>query len=364
MANSFFEKVKISGIVTCVPEHFRLLDEEIDNLYNGDIKQVNRIKKTIGLNKRHIVEDENTTTSDLCEIAANNLLDNMEIDKLSIDAIIFVSQTPDYFQPATATYLHGKLGLSQNCVAFDVNQGCTGYIYGLWLSHMMIETNSCRKILLLAGDTLSRVVNPKDSNVAPIFGDAGTATLLEKSDKLEKTYFSLHTDGSRFDTIIQPKGAFRVPTEDIFNEKEIFEISDKRNLNNLYMNGAEVFNFSIYTEPEAIKEILKLSNATPEEIDYIIFHQANKYIISNIARRLNFSLEKAPSETTGKYGNQSSASIPCTICDAIRKEAISRSLRLIFSGFGVGLSWASCQLKLDRIYCPEVIFHKKGELKL
>ena len=358
MAKSIFTKAIISGVVTCVPENHRFLEDEVDILYNGDIKKVNRIKKSIGLNKRHIVENENTTTSDLCEMAANKLLADMNIDKSTIGAIIFVSQTPDYFQPATATYLHGKLNLSQDCSAFDVNQGCTGYIYGLWLAYMMIETSSCSKVLVLAGDTLSRIVNQKDSNVAALFGDAGTATLVEKSKEENKSYFTLHTNGIKFDTIIQPQGAFRIPSKDIINDEKIFDTSENRTLENLYMDGAAVFNFSIETEPKAIKEILEISNSTQEDIDYIIFHQANKYIISNITRRLKFPLEKAPSTTTGKYGNQSSASIPCTICDAINEDANTKKLNLILSGFGVGLSWATCQLELDKIYCPEVILYK------
>ena len=357
MTKSVFKKAKISGIVTCVPENFRLLEDEIDILYNGDVKQVDRIKKSIGLNKRHIVKND-TTTSDLCEVAANKLLQEMNIDKSTINAIIFVSQTPDYFQPATATYLHGKLALSEECSAFDVNQGCTGYVYGLWLAHMMIETNSCEKVLVLVGDTLSRVVNPLDTNVAALFGDAGTATLIIKSNEEQNSYFSLHTNGLKFDTIIQPEGAFRKPTKNIINDKRIFETSDKRLLGNLYMDGAEVFNFSIEKEPKAIKEILEISNNTEKEIDYIIFHQANKYIISNIARRLGFPLEKTPFETTGKYGNQSSASIPCTICDAINKEVITKKVKLILSGFGVGLSWATCQLELEKIFCPDIVFYK------
>ncbi len=357
MSKSVFTKAKVSGTVACVPENFRLLEDEVDLLYGGDIKKVSRIKKSIGLEKRHIVQG-NVTTSDLCEVAAVKLLSDMAVDKSSIDSIIFVSQTPDYFQPATSAYLHGKLSLSEECSAFDVNQGCSGYVYGLWLAHMMIETESCEKVLVLAGDTLSKIVNPLDSNVAPLFGDAGTATLVEKSVKKQDSYFTLHTNGSKFDTIIQPEGAFRKPSKEIINDERIFETNDKRSLKNLYMDGAEVFNFAIQTEPKAIEEILKLSNTTEKDIDYIIFHQANKYIISNIARRLKFPINKTPFETTGKYGNQSSASIPCTICDAINKEVTKKRVSLVLSGFGVGLSWATCQLQYDRIYCPDIIYYK------
>jgi len=356
MATSKFNSAKISGIVTCIPQNFRTLDDELDTLYNGDVKQVERIKKSIGLDKRHIVHD-NVTTADLCEMAALKLFENTSVDKKTIDAIVLVTQTPDYFQPATAAYLHGKLDLSEECAAFDVNQGCTGYVYGLWLAYMMVESGSCQNILLLAGDTLSKTVNPLDSAVAPIFGDAGTATLIQKSDKIEKSFFTLHTNGKKFDTIIQPEGAFRVPTSKEINEERVFDTNETRELKNLYMNGAEVFNFSIMTEPKAINEILSLSDTTQEEIDYIIFHQANKYIISNIARRLKFPLEKAPSGTTGKYGNQSSASIPSTICDAISQEVKSKRVKLILSGFGVGLSWGSCQINLENICSADIIYY-------
>jgi len=356
MSKSIFTKVKVSGVVSCVPKNFKLLEDEVDTLYGGDIKKVNRIKKTIGLNKRHIVT-ENVTTSDLCEEAAIKLFYEMHIDKSSIDSIIFVSQTPDYFQPATSAYLHGKLELSEDCSAFDVNQGCTGYIYGLWLAHMMVETGSCKRVLVLAGDTLSKIVNPLDSNVAPLFGDAGTATLVEEAAIKSPSYFTLHTDGSKFDTIIQPEGAFRKPSKEIIKDSRIFDTSEKRFLHNLYMDGAEVFNFAIEKEPKAIEEILKFSNTKESDIDFIVFHQANKYIISNIARRLKFPLSKTPFETTGKYGNQSSASIPSTICDALSEVVSSKKTRLILSGFGVGLSWATCQLQYDKIYCPDIIFY-------
>jgi 3-oxoacyl-[acyl-carrier-protein] synthase-3 len=281
----------------------------------------------------------------------------MQVDKSDIGAVIFVTQTPDYFQPASAAYLHGKLGLSQNCAVFDVNQGCSGYVYGVWLANMILETRSCKKVLLLAGDTISKIVNPNDSNVAPMFGDAGTATIVENSEIEKKSYFIFHSNGKKFDTIIQPQGAFRNPTEQIINNKNVFDTSAKRNLSNLFMDGTEVFVFAINVEPKAITEILAFSNLEKEDIDYVVFHQANKYIISNIARRLKFPLEKVPSETTGRYGNQSSASIPCTICDAINNEVESRNVKLVLSGFGVGLSWATCQLDLDEIYCPDVIFY-------
>lgn len=358
MPISKFNNVKVSCITTTIPENFKKLEDELDTLYRGDIKHVNRIKKSIGLDKRHVVQ-ENTTTADLCEYSAENILNNYDVNREDIDALILVTQTPDYFQPATAAYLHGKLNLSQDCATFDVNQGCTGYIYGLWLAYMMVETNSCANVLLLAGDTLSKTVNPLDTNTAPLFGDAGTATLIQRAEIESKSFFTLHTNGKEFDTIIQPKGAFRTPSPQQINNQDVFNVSGTRTLDDLYMDGAKVFNFSLETEPKAIQEILKISNKTVDDIDYIVFHQANKYIISNISRRLKFPLEKAPSETTGKYGNQSSASIPSTICDVLNTQVSNSTLDLILSGFGVGLSWASCNIVLENIYCPSILLFKE-----
>lgn len=361
MTTSVFSKAKISGIVSCVPAKSINIEDEVDRLYGGNMRQVEAIKKSIGLMKRHVVEDA-TTTADLCEAAANKLISGMGLDRDSIDALILVTQTPDYFQPATAAYLHGRLDLTQNCAAFDVNQGCSGYVYGLWLAYMMVETG-CNNVLVLAGDTISKIVNPADSNVAPMFGDAGTATLVNRSEMEESSFFTLHTDGKNFDTIIQPKGAFRNPSNKQISNEKVFQTSEKRSLSNLYMDGTAVFVFAIKQEPIAIAEMLALSKNTPDDIDYIIFHQANKYIISNIARRLNFPIEKTPLSTTGTYGNQSSASIPCTINDSINAEVSSKKLKLIFSGFGVGLSWATCQVSLDKIYCPDVIIFKEENAK-
>jgi len=349
VARSRFFNGKITGIVTTIPQIKKCIDDDID-LYGGNVKQIERIKKTIGLKERYVV-DEKTTSADLCEYAAKRLLNDIKINRKKIDALIFVTQTPDYFQPATAAYLHGQLDLPTYCTAFDVNLGCSGYVYGLWLAYMMIETKSCENVLLLAGDTISRCINPKDRSVALLFGDAGSATLIQKTEVENPTFFSLNTDGKGYDFLIIPAGAFRLPKSE-YTAKEIMDNDGNiRSLENLYMNGAEIFNFSIKVEPAAIKEMLEFSQKTQKDIDYIIFHQANKYIISNITRRLDFPMEKVPCNTVEKYGNQSCASIPSTICDSIKDKIIHGKKTVIMSGFGVGLSWASCLTTLDKVYC-------------
>ncbi|MGC8453741.1 MAG: ketoacyl-ACP synthase III [Cylindrospermopsis raciborskii] len=359
MVNSVFKQVKISGIVSVTPENYKTIDEEID-MYGGNQKQIDRIKKTIGINKRHVVSG-NTTSADLCLYAAEQLLINMSRSKHEIDALVVVTQTPDHFQPCNAAVVHGRLGLKKSCAALDVNLGCSGYIYGLWLSHMMVTSGNCKVVLLLAGDTISRCVNPRDRSTAPLFGDAGSATLVESEalDTETKTYFGLHTDGSGCGLIQVPAGAFRHPT----SSETLKQIQDQdgnwHSQNDLHMNGGEVFNFSVSVEPASINQILDYSNTDIDEIDYFVFHQANKYIISNIARRLHLPMAKVPCSIVEKYGNLSSASIPSAINDELSQEISKSRLKLVLSGFGVGLSWASCLIELDSIYCPPVLLFKE-----
>lgn len=334
-------------MVTVVPATEKSIDDEVD-LYGGKPEQIERIKKTIGLHRRRVVRD-GVTAGDLCETAARRLLERCSVEPDEIDALILVTQTPDYFQPATACVLHGRLGLKEDCAAFDVNLGCSGYVYALWLAGMMIETGSCKTVLVLAGDTISRCVNPRDRALAPLFGDAGSATLVTESARENASWFSLKTDGKGFEHLIVPAGAFRQPsTEETRLEKSDAD-GNIRSLEQLHMNGAEVFNFSIKVEPPAIREILEFAGKTVEEVDYLVFHQANKYIISNIARRLKIPMEKTPCAMVERYGNQSSASIPGTICDCLGERLEKETLRLVLSGFGVGLSWASCFLTMENL---------------
>ncbi len=338
---------KISAIHTTVGSILKKIDDDIEN-FGGNVSQIETIKKTIGLNERRVV-DQNTTAADLCENSARTLIEELKLNPDEIDALICVTQTPDHFQPCNAAILHGRLKLSKSCAAFDVTLGCSGYVYGLYLSSIMIESGGCKKILLLAGDTMSRCVNPKDRSTASLFGDAGSATLVEYSETENSIWFDLHTNGQGSDYIIIPAGGFRNPASDKTKISTIDCDGNTRSPENLFMNGAEIFNFSIKEEPQAIRKILELSGKKIDEIDYIFFHQANKYIISNIARRLKLPIERAPYQTVEKYGNQSSASIPATICETYNQESKNNLNTVILSGFGVGLSWATSLMELNQL---------------
>lgn len=353
-----FTQTCIKGIHTLVPPKVIDIDSELDTIYKGDQNALNRIKKVIGLQTRHIAEPH-ITASDIGEVVANTLLDSLQIDRNSIDALIFVTQTPDYILPASACYLHGRLGLSSTCLSFDINQACAGYLYGLYVAHSLIDGGGAKRVLLLVGDTLSKFINPLDSNLAPIIGDGVSATLLQSihfdkdphSQENHRSFFELGSEGDKFYQLIIPEGAGRIPTQEIIKDPKVWQTSETRNLRQLYMDGAEVFNFAVMKYPTTFEEILKYAKEEKEKLDYFFFHQANKYIVDNITRRLKLDKAKVPNTTTNKYGNLSGCSVPATICDTLSplaKNGLEHPLRVHLAGFGAGLSWGNAILTLDR----------------
>lgn len=358
---SRFKGIRISGLSSVVPSGVRTIEDEV--CFSGvESSKINRLKRDIGINTRHVALKEECA-SDLCEHAARFLLSELKYDPATIDCLILVTQTPDYFQPASSCVLQGRLGLSKNSAAFDINLGCSGYVYGLWISSMMISSGSCKRVLLLAGDTMSRCVSANDNAVAPLFGDAGSATLLELEEEVNDhgVTFALHSDGKGFKNLIIPGGAFRKrPSAETSHVIER-ENGNFRSEEHLYMNGAEVFNFSIREVPLLVEEVLTLSGWSLHEVDYFIFHQANKFIIKNIARILKIPIEKSPFNVFEKYGNQSSASIPVTICENLSPIISDRPAKIVLAGFGTGLSWGACTLTLGPMACyPVVVLNSLG----
>jgi 3-oxoacyl-[acyl-carrier-protein] synthase-3 len=354
MARSVFDKVKISGICTVVPAREVCIDDEME-IY-GSRKNIERTKRIVGINKRR-VSDKGVTASDLSECAAKKLIKEMNTDKEEIDALLFVVQSPDFLAPATSFYLHKQLGLSKNCAVFDINHGCAGYTYGLWVSSCLIQTGSCRKVLLLVGDRPAGGKIKGDSSL--LFGDAGSATLLEYAQSANPSYYILGSDGTGYEAIIVPDGLARHP----YNLKNIKDYAqeDGTIAFRTRMDGLRVFDFTVEVVPANIREVLEFAGKTKEEVDCFVLHQANKYILENIADQLNVPLEKVPYSTLEKYGNLSSASVPSVICDVLREKVSTSKQTVILSGFGIGLAWASCLLDLENIYCPEIIDYKGQE---
>lgn len=336
---------RIVAVRTAVPCQEIKIEDELE-YYGGSLKKAERAKNMIGTCcRRQAYPDQ--TSSDLCFSAAENLLEKHPHLRDEADALIFVTQSPDHDLPATACILQNRLGLSQNCAAFDVNQGCAGYVYGLWLSASLINSG-CNNVLLLAGDVPYRKRDPRNRIVAPIFGDGGSATYLRRDESAKPLFFSIGTDGSGYNFIIMPAGRGRLPFYEDLNQNRPFltDIMDSHGfpwrLCDTYMNGKEVFGFTLKVVPGHIKEFLKKTGCSTEEIDYFILHQANRQIISEIAKKAGLPADKTPSSSFSRFGNLSSASIPAALCDLFGTDGSFRPARMLLCGYGVGLSWASC----------------------
>jgi 3-oxoacyl-[acyl-carrier-protein] synthase III len=341
--------VRISGLSACVP------CREYDNNNYSWISKKERdlLIKTTGVERRRVSEP-GTATSDLCVLAAEKLLEGLSWKKEDIQLLIFVSQARDFLLPATACIIQDRLCLSKSCIAFDMNMGCSGYVYGLASITSFMAVAKLKKALLLAGDITSLNSSYRDKTTFPLFGDAGTATALELDENAGEMYFNLQTDGSGHKAIIIPDGGLRniITKESLEYEKIDKGIIRKRI--QLSLDGIEVFNFSLREVAPNVNELLSHFSKNIADIDYFIFHQANLLMNETIRKKLRVPIEKFP-YTLSKFGNTSSASIPLTIASEIRNLVRNEKLILMLSGFGVGLSWGSVLLETDKIFCPEVI---------
>ncbi len=331
MAKMQIMGVSVKAICTCVPS------ERFDNLKDTSEFSKDEVRKVTAMAGIHArrVADELTCSSDLCETAANRALEMAGWERESVDALIMVTQTPDYFMPSTSCVLHQKLGLSDNCAAFDVGQGCSGYPYGLWLAAMMLQSGM-KRVLLLHGDTPARYTDKSDRAVSLLFGDAGSATAIESTENSNsgKWSFILQTDGSGYKDLIIEAGGFR----------DRFSTEQRKHF--VTMNGANVFNFTIKRVPGLVKDTLALAGKTADEIDYFIFHQANQFIIKHLVSKLELPEEKIPL-ILKEYGNTGGVSLPLTLTVGNLERPSDRPLNLMLLGYGAGLSWGSALVELE-----------------
>jgi len=296
---------------------------------------------------------EDQTASDLCFAAAEQLLADNPIDKSEIDILLFVSQTPDFRMPATSVTLQHRLGLPKSTAAFDIGLGCSGFVYGLSVAYAYANMPQVRKVLLLDGETRSKVYHPKDRKTGFIFGDAAVAAIIEKQDS-GTSYFSLNSDGSKSDLIKIDAGGYRNPSnENTTKEKVVDEHGNIRTDEHGYMNGADVFNFVLREIPKNIKNTLAFSNTEIGDLDFYVFHQANKFMNDYLAKKLKLDLAKVPS-SIHKYGNTSSVSIPITIVDQL-KDQLNTPKKILLCGFGVGMSWATAVLATKHIKISDIV---------
>ncbi len=342
MAFLSFNKTGISAIAAAVP-HNVVYNETYTQYF--PVEDVKKIVDKTGIRERRFA-DSKTCSSDLCYAAAEKLITDNNIIRDEIDLLVFITQTADYKMPANALLLQQRLGLSKSCAAFDINLGCSGFIYGLSVVYSIMSSGNIRKALILDGETSSKVYSPKDRKSAFLFGDAGAAVLVETGDQFNQSFFSLNSDGSLADLIKIPGGGYRNPSsEATLHEHVVDEYGNIRSDEQGYMQGGEVFNFVLENVPSDIKHLLSKSGFTIESIDYVLLHQANNFINSYLAKKLKINKEKVPS-CIEEFGNTSSVSIPLTITSQLNGKLLSNK-RLLLSAFGVGMSWASAIITVN-----------------
>lgn len=348
-----YKKVEVRGIAACVPKRVE---------YNKDFKgiapeQLKKYIETVGVERRHCTIHNGTIcTSDLCYQSAKKLLEelNWELDEIGL--LIFVSHTQDYKLPATACILQNRLGLSKECMAFDVPLGCSGFVYGMGIANSILSSGSIKKALLLVGNTQSFYASPEDKSTALLFGDAGTAIALEYDENSKNEFYShFQTDGSGYENLIVPDGGCRNPVNNHSFIMEEFEEGIKRSRLHEKMNGGDVFTFAYFNVPKSLNKLLDFYSLSKEEIDYLLLHQANRFMCEGIRKKMKLNIEKVP-YNINEYGNTSGASIPLLMVTNLQKELQNRDLKFLATGFGVGLSLGSIYFSTHKIVCPDLLY--------
>lgn len=335
---------RVAGVVSCVPR------ERVDNarfVERFGQAPVDEVTRMIGVHARHHVAP-GQTTRDLCRNAGQQLLTALDWSPESIDAILFISQSPDFRLPATACALHADWGAAPACIAFDVNLGCSGYTYGLWLAHTMVQSGAARRVLLAVGDTLSPMLDPNDRGTSMLFGDAGCVTAIEHDPEAPAAHFILGSDGKGAHHLILPQGCFR----DYAREGDAR--LEGRDPTKLFMDGAQVFNFTLRSVPPLLARTAELAQVALADYDAVLYHQANLFMLKHLAKKSGLDPARVPINID-RFGNTSSASIPLLMTSEIGDKLRAGSMQLALLGFGVGFSWASASLSIGSLGVCETI---------
>lgn len=336
MVKSKYNHIRIAGITGAVSSFWQSIEEcAVDPKAPKDFN-LTKFTKSTGVQGRYLCL-ENQTPADFCVAAAEKMLTEKKIDRSEIGVLIYVTQSPDYRSPATSCVMQQRLGLSTDCIAFDINMGCSGFVCGLNAAASLLSGSSTEKALLMCGDLTGQDMDRdsvSDSDYY-LFGDAGAAILIEKTDEDEQLMILSATDGSGLNVLSSPGSLWRHPKWKYGNA----------------MDGVEVFNFAINRVPEMLKRYMEDTQTKADDYDRLVLHQANLYIMKQVTKRTGFPLEKM-SVSIDKFGNTSSVSIPISLVNDYGSDESEEPKRFLTCGFGVGLSWAAVEFSL----APKDIF--------
>lgn len=348
MAFITYNDVGIRAMTACVPSRI---------VYNKDLgylipeEEIEKTIHSIGIKEKRFAAPE-VCASDLCLKAAKQLIEENEIDLNSIDMLLFLSQTPDYKIPATSPILQDRLGLPKTTACMDLSLGCSGYVYALSAAYAYASMSGINRVLLLVGETFSKITSSYDKVNAPLYGDAGTATLVEKGN-FAKSYFELMSDGSGAETVMISAGECRNPSTLNNLQEEEKEDGNRRSDHQVYMNGMDVFNFALRVVPKSVRGMMEKIKIPLNDLDYLIFHQANRFMTDFFVKKLKFEISKVP-YCIDRFGNTSSASVPLTIVSELQGLLEDRK-QVLLCGFGAGLSWGTAYIVFDRCNVSSLI---------
>ncbi len=332
---------RIKDIAIFVPEKV-LTNAELAAIYPE--WPAEKILDKTGIKERRIAA-ENQTAGDLAYEAALKLFAQGQTTAADVDFIILCTQAPDYVLPTTACVLQDRLGVSRQAGALDINLGCSGFVYGLSLAKGLIETGAARCVLLLTADTYSKYIHPMDKSVRTLFGDAAAATAIVATEDADEAIgpFVFGTDGSGAKNLIVEAGMFRMPKSPETAKEMTDESGNVRTRENLYMNGAEVMAFSLKEVPKAADALLLKAGKAKEDMDFFVLHQANKFMLEALRKKLKVPQEKLPIMVED-CGNTVSSTIPIALFELRQQGLLKHGHQLMLIGFGVGYSWAACLL--------------------
>jgi len=355
-----FSGKKITGLQLIVPENERKFVDDMA-LFNFSPARSMKLMKVMGYDRHRIVEP-GVCASDLVEYGMRSLFADGKLTPESIDALVYVTASPDHFIPPTSRILHGKLGLRLDALCFDLTQGCSGFEEGLIQAFMLLEQTDVKKVVVATGDTLSRKVSPHDRNSYPLIGDAASIAVVENDPSGAPVYAVMRNDGTRSGALQIPAGGFRLPCDASTAEMKQDEEGNSRSLDNLVMDGSGVFNFVMADVPPMLDELFAHAGQQVTDYDWFLFHQPNRFMLQKLADKLNVPYEKMPSNVVEKYGNSSGTTVPAVIALNLSERLKTEQFKVCLSGFGVGLTWGAISMNLGPLsFCETVQYPNRSK---
>ena len=355
-----FRDKAITGIQVVVPGRERLFVDDM-KLFNAPENRSRKLALVMGYHAHRVVDD-GVCASDLAEYGFKRLFEAGKLDPTSVDALVYVSLSPDHFVPPTSCILHGRLGLRRDCLCLDIAQGCCGFVIGLVQAFQLLDQGGVKKVAVVNADVLSRKVSSKDRNSYPLIGDAATIAIVENREGNGSIFADVRFDGTRAMSLKIPAGGFRLPSSSETAVMSVGEDGNERALDNLVMDGTAVFNFVMTDVPPMLADLAHDAGTDFAGIDKYYFHQPNKFMLQKLAEKLDVPYEKMPNNVVENYGNSSGATIPSAMALNDAEVLCRETKRVCFSGFGVGLTYGGIVMNCGNFdFCETINYPNKGE---